>query len=75
LAFVDALTCADAIGSRKAALAERLSTLALDDRWWPTVARLRCFYGIDTLTGSTLARRLLVEAAWQYARSPATGSR
>jgi transposase len=116
LAFVDALACVDATAARKAALAERLSTLATDEHWWPTVARLRCFHGIDTLTafalhlelggdwerfdhapqiaawmgltpslsqsgessrqgaitktGSTLARRLLVEAAWHYARRP-----
>ena len=119
LAFVDALACVDAITARKAALAQRLSELALDERWWTTVARLRCFHGIDTLTafalhlelggdwqrfarapqlaawlgltptlsqsgessrqghitktGSTLARRLLVEAAWHYARTPGPG--
>jgi transposase len=94
--------------------------LALDDRWWPTVARLRSFRGVDTLTalalhlelggnwqrferapqlaawlgltpsltqsgessrqgsitktGSTLARRLLVEAAWHYSREPRIGA-
>jgi len=119
LAYLDALACVDAITARKAALAERLSQLALEERWWPTVARLRCFHGIDTLTafalhlelggdwrrfarapqlsawlgltptltqsgessrqgaitktGSTLARRLLVEAAWHYARTPGPG--
>ena len=90
----------------------RIGELATDPAWWPTVARLRCFRGIDTLTalslhlefggdwqrferasslsawlgltpslsqsgessrqgaitktGSMLARRLLVEAAWHY---------
>jgi len=119
LAYLDALACVDAISARKSALAQRLSELALDERWWPTVARLRCFHGIDTLTafalhlelggdwqrferapqlaawlgltptlsqsgessrqgaitktGSVLARRLLVEAAWHYAREPRVG--
>jgi len=119
LAYADALACVDAISARKSALALKLSELALDERWWPTVARLRSFHGIDTLTafalhlelggdwerfqrapqlaswlgltptltqsgessrqghitktGSTLARRLLVEAAWHYARTPGPG--
>src|SRR5438128_2109727 len=92
--------------------------LALEGEWWPTVARLRCFRGIDTLsalvlcleigdwqrfarpaqlaswlglvpsldqsgesrlqgsitkTGSSYARRLLVEAAWHYLREPRIG--
>jgi transposase len=101
-------------------LAERLSTLALDEQWWPTVARLRCFRGVDTLTafalhlelggdwhrfhrapqlaawlgltpslsqsgessrqgaitktGSTFARRLLVESAWHSSRPPRIGA-
>jgi len=54
LAYLDALACVDAISARKAALAQRLSELALDERWWPTVARLRCFHGIDTLTALAL---------------------
>ncbi|MDQ3631204.1 MAG: IS110 family transposase [Actinomycetota bacterium] len=119
LAYADALACVDAISARKSALALKLSELALDERWWPTVARLRSFHGIDTMTafalhlelggdwarfqrapqlaswlgltptlsqsgessrqghitktGSTLARRLLVEAAWHYARAPGPG--
>lgn len=69
LAFVDALACVDAIASRKTALAERLSTLALDERWWPTVARLRCFYGIDTLTAFAL--HLELGGDWQrFSRAP-----
>jgi len=119
LAFVDLLAAVDGLVARKQALDERLSRLATDERLWPTVARLRAFRGIDTLTalavhlelggdwqrfssprklfswlgltpsldqsgqskthgsitktGSTYARRLLVEAAWHYARPPATG--
>lgn len=119
LVFVDLLAALDGHLARKDALEERLSRLAQDDRLWPTVARLRCFRGIDTLTalslqlelgadwarfssprqlggwlgltpslsqsgqsstsggitktGSSLARRLLVESAWHYMRPPRIG--
>lgn len=120
LAFVDALAAVDGLTARRRALDERLSRIAEDDRLWPTVARLRAFRGVDTLTalllhlelggdwerfssprrlaawlgltpslvqsgqsssqgsitktGSTIARRLLVEASWHYARRPAIGA-
>jgi transposase len=120
LAFADALAAVDGLSARKAAIAERLSQLALDQQWWPIVARLRCFRGVETLTafslhlelggdwerferasqlpawlgltpslsqsgessqqgsitktGSTLARRLLVESAWHYSRAPRIGA-
>ena len=121
LAFADAIAAVDGLTARKSAMAERLSRLATDEQWWPTVARLRCFRGIDTLTalalhlelggdwqrfkrapalgvvagadavavtspaslarsgsitktGSTLARRLLVESAWHYSRQPRIGA-
>ena len=120
LAFIDLLAALDGLIARKDALDERLSRLAIDERLWPTVARLRCFRGVDTLTalavhlelggdwqrfssprqlfswlgltpsldqsgqsktqgaitktGSTYARRLLVEAAWHYARQPRIGA-
>lgn len=116
MVFADLIAAVDGLTSRKAAIALRLSELASDERWWPTVARLRSFRGIDTLTafslhlelgadwerfarapalsawlgltpslnqsgesshqgaitktGSTLARRLLVESAWHYSRLP-----
>jgi transposase len=118
LAYLDCLAAVDGTVARKAALEERLSRLALEGEWSPTVARLRCFRGIDTLsafalcleigdfarfqrptqlaawlglvptlnqsgesssqgpitkTGSGYARRLLVEAAWQYLREPRIG--
>jgi transposase len=50
LVFADLLAAVDGLSSRKAAIALRLSDLATDERWWPTVARLRSFRGIDTLT-------------------------
>jgi transposase len=120
LAFIDLLAAVDGLITRRDVLDERLSRLASDPRLWPTVARLRCFRGVDTLTalalhlelggdwqrfpsprglfawlgltpsldesgesrsqgsitktGSTYARRLLVEAAWHYARAPSTGA-
>jgi transposase len=118
LAYLDALAAVDGLVARKAALDERLSRLAREGEWSPTVARLRCFRGIDTLTalvlclevgdwarfrrpaqlaawlglvpsldqsgesrtqgpitktGSGYARRLLVEAAWQYLPRPSVG--
>ena len=119
LTYVDLLAAVDGLAARKQALAERISRLALEGEWWPTVARLRCFRGVDTLTalsvhlelgadwarfekahrvgswlgltpsraqsgqsdrqgsitktGSTLARRLLVEAAWHYRKAPRIG--
>jgi transposase len=52
--FADLLGGVDGLSSRKAAIALRLSDLATDERWWPTVARLRSFRGIDTLTAFSL---------------------
>lgn len=119
LAFVDRLACVDGLVARRKALDERLGRLATDERLWPTIARLRAFRGIDTLTalalhlelsgdwqrfssprrlfawlgltpsleqsgqsatqgsitktGSSYARRLLVESAWHYGRPPRIG--
>ncbi len=120
LTYANLLAQVDGLTARKQALAQRLSEVAADERWWPTVARLRAFRGVDTLTalsihlefggdwqrfekaprvgswlgltpslnqsgessrqgaitktGSTLARRLLIEAAWHYAREPRIGA-
>jgi transposase len=119
LAYLDGLAALDGLGARRRTLDEHLSRLALADPWWPTVARLRCFRGVDTLsalalhlevhdwarftrapqlaawlgltptfcqsgesvtqgaitkTGSSYARRLLVEAARHYARPPRCGT-
>lgn len=49
-------------------LDERLSRLATDPRLWPTVARLRCFRGVDTLTA--LALHLELGGDWQRFSSP-----
>jgi len=119
LAYLDSLAAVDGLVARRAALDERLSRLALEPELWPTVARLRCFRGVETLTalvlrleigdfsrfrrpgqlaawlglipslhqsgesetrgsitktGSSYARRLLVEAAWHYTRPPRIGA-
>src|ERR1035437_734088 len=54
LVFADLIAAVDGLSARKAAIAERLSRLALDEAWWATVARLRCFRGVDTLTAFAL---------------------
>jgi transposase len=118
LTWADLVACVDGLTARKKTLAERIGELATDAAWWPTIARLRAFRGVDTLTalavhfelggdrarfqkatrlgswlgltpsrsqsgehdhhgqitktGSRLARRRLVEAAWQYGREPAS---
>jgi transposase len=55
LAYIDALAAVDGLTARRDALAERLSHVASDSELWPTVARLRAFRGIDTLTALALA--------------------
>lgn len=57
LAFLDSLAAVGGLVQRKAALDERLSRLAREGEWWPTVARLRCFRGIDTLSAFVLLPR------------------
>jgi transposase len=119
MVFGDLLAAVDGLSARKEAHARRILDLAGDDRWSATIARLRAFRAIDTLTalslhlelgadwqrferatqlgawlgltptlnqsgesrtqgsitktGSGLARRLLVEAAWHYCKQPAIG--
>jgi len=68
LAFVDLVAAVDGLVARKDALDERLSRLATDARLWPTVARLRAFRGVDTLTA--LALHLELGGDWQRFTSP-----
>ena len=63
LAFIDALAALDGLSARREVLDGRLGRLARDDRVWPTVARLRCFRGIDTLTALTV--HLELGGDWQ----------
>src|SRR5207249_7392492 len=50
----DLLAAIDGLLARRAALDERLSLLAAEPDHWPTVARLRCFRGIETLSALVL---------------------
>jgi transposase len=68
LVFGDLVAHVDGLTARKAQLAERISTLALDPLWWPTVARLRAFRGIDTLTA--LSIHLELGGDWQRFERP-----
>ena len=68
LAFIDLLAAVDGLTARRVALDERLSRLAQDDRMWPTIARLRTFRGIDTLTALML--HLELGGDWQRFSSP-----
>lgn len=68
LAYLDALAAVDGLVARREALDQRLSRLAQDEVFWPTVARLRCFRGIDTL--SALALHLEVHDWARFARAP-----
>jgi transposase len=63
LVFADLLATVDGVTARKHAIALRLSELASDERWWPTVARLRAFRGIDTLTAFSI--HLELGADWK----------
>jgi transposase len=54
LAYLDYLAAVDGLIARRQALDERLSLLVLEDEFRPTVARLRCFRGIDTLSAFAL---------------------
>jgi hypothetical protein len=62
------LAALDGCVARREVLEERLSRLAQDDRLWPTVARLRCFRGIDTLTALTV--HLELGGNWQRFSTP-----
>ena len=118
LAYIDTLAAVDGLLARRAVLEQQLGQIATEPEFWPTVARLRAFRGVDTVTalglltevgsferferprqlsswlglvpsisqsgqstvrgaitktGSSHARRLLVEAAWHYARPPRVG--
>jgi len=54
LAWCDHLAAVDGLAARRAAIDEQLSLLMHADFLWPTVARLRCFRGVDSLTALAL---------------------
>ncbi len=66
--FADLVARVDGLSARKTALAERISRLATDPEFWPTVARLRAFRGVDTLTA--LSIHLELGADWERFEKP-----
>jgi transposase len=68
MVFADLIAAVDGLAARKATIAHRLSELATNERWWPTVARLRAFRGIDTLTAFSI--HLELGADWQRFERP-----
>lgn len=52
--FADYLAAVEALGQRRSALETTLAELAPDSPWAQTIARLRCFRGIDTLAAAGL---------------------
>jgi transposase len=70
LVFADLLASVDGLTARKQSIALRLSQLATDQRWWPTVARLRAFRGIDTLTAFSI--HLELGADWARFEKPSS---
>jgi transposase len=71
-AFGDLVAAVDGLSARKWAHAQRISQLATDERWWPTVARLRAFRAIDTL--SALSIHLEWAATGSASRAPQLGA-
>ncbi len=73
MVFADLIASVDGLTTRKQAIALQLSQLASDERWWSTVARLRAFRGIDTLTALSL--HLELGGDWRrFERAPALGA-
>jgi transposase len=62
LTYADLIATVDGLSARKQRLAERIGELATDPAWWSTVARLRAFRGVDTLTA--FAIHLELSADW-----------
>jgi transposase len=63
IVFGELIATVDGLTARKTQIASQLSRLASDPEWWPTVARLRAFRGIDTLTA--LSIHLELGGDWQ----------
>jgi transposase len=58
LAYLDALASVDGLIARRGVLEQHLSKIATSPELWPTVARLRAFRGIDTLTALGLVTEI-----------------
>lgn len=68
LAYLDGLAAVTGLLARREALDRQLGQLAQDEAFWPAVARLRCFRGIDTL--SALALHLEVRDWERFEHAP-----
>ncbi len=68
LVYLDLLARVDTLTARKLQLRDAVVELASDERWWPTVARLRAFRAIDTLTA--LSIHLELGADWTRFEKP-----
>jgi transposase len=68
LAYLDGLAAVTGLLARREALDRQLGRLAQDEAFWPAVARLRCFRGIDTL--SALALHLEVRDWERFEHAP-----
>jgi transposase len=55
LAYLDTVAACEGLQTRREQLDERLSHVARDPEFWPTVSRLRAFRGIDTLSALVIA--------------------
>jgi transposase len=58
LAYIDALASIDGLMARRVVLEQHLSQLATGPELWPTIARLRAFRGVDTLTALGLVTEI-----------------
>jgi transposase len=58
LAYLDALASVDGLMARRVTLEQHLSQIATSPELWPTVARLRAFRGVDTLTALGLVTEI-----------------
>ena len=65
LVLAELVANVDGLLARRANLDERLARVAQRPELWPTVARLRCFRGVDTLTALALQLEII---DWQRFR-------
>lgn len=70
LAYIDALAACQGLTARRESLDERLSQVAREAEFWPTVSRLRAFHG-----SPTNGTRLAAETSGTWRRRPAGRTR
>ena len=72
--FADYLAAVEALGQRRSALETTLAELAPESPWAETIARLRCFRGIDTLAAAGLCAEIGTSSASRIPASSAPSS-